>query len=145
MSMCNLYDAIPRPCRLTALALVLAMAGGCGAGNTSPVKGKVVFKDGSPLSGGLVLFKPLDEKLQVSARGDIREDGTFILGTYKDDDGAVPGKYSVAITPPPRQKVREKPVSPPTVHRRFTSHETSGLEFDVTRKKNDFTIVIDKP
>ncbi len=94
MSMCNLYHAIPRPCRLTALALVLAMAGGCGSGNTSPVKGKVVFKDGSPLTGGLVLFKP---------------------------------------------------VEPPIIHPRFTSHETSGLEFDVTRKKNDFTIYIDKP
>src|SRR5437773_3663831 len=136
MSMCTLYHAVQRPCRLTALALFLAMAAGCGSGNTSPVRGKVAFKDGTPLTGGLVLFRPVDEKLQVSARGDIREDGTFILGTYKEGDGAVPGKYQVAVTPPPRRKVREKPIERPFIHPRFEQYETSGLEFEVKRGPN---------
>src|SRR5690349_18876722 len=95
--------------RLTALGLVLAVAAGCGSGNTSPVRGKVVFKDGKPLNGGLVVFRPVDQKLQVSSRGDIHQDGTFTLGTYQEGDGAIPGKYQAAITPPPRRKVREKP------------------------------------
>jgi hypothetical protein len=133
------------PFQLTALALILAAAGGCGSGNTSPVRGKVLFKDGTPLTGGLILFRPVDEKLPVSARGDIRQDGTFILGTYQEGDGAVPGKYQVAITPPPRRKVREKPVENPIIHPRFESYETSGLEYDVKRGKNNFTIEVDKP
>jgi hypothetical protein len=142
MCVCNPFE---RAWRLTALVLTLTMIAGCGSGNTSPVRGKVVFKDGSPLNGGLVRFRPVDEKLQVSARGDIQEDGTFILGTYKDDDGAVPGKYQVAITPPPRPKKREKPIGRPAIHSRFEKFETSGCEVEVKRGPNDFKIEVDKP
>jgi hypothetical protein len=145
MSMCNLYHAVQLPCRLTAFALFLAMATGCGSGKTAPVGGKVVFKDGTPLTAGQVVFRPVDEKLQVSARGDIEQDGTFILGTYKDGDGAVPGKYQALINPPPRPKKREKAIGKPIIDPRFSSYETSGLEFEVTNRKNDFTIVVDKP
>src|SRR5438552_17655549 len=106
----SLYHAFHQRCRLTALALILAAAAGCGSSNTSPVSGKVVFKDGTPLTGGLVLFRPVDEKLQVSSRGDIQPDGTFFLSTYKEGDGAVPGKYQVAITPPTRPKKRENAI-----------------------------------
>jgi hypothetical protein len=145
MSMLGFGFPFPRPCRLAVLALILAAAVGCGSGKTTPVRGKVVFKDGTPLSGGLVLFRPVDEKLQVSARGDIQKDGTFILGTYQEGDGAVPGKYQVAITPPPRPTRLEKPIGPPFIHPRFESYETSGLEFEVTHRKNEFTIQVQKP
>src|SRR5437588_524434 len=130
------------PFRLAVLAFILAAAAGCGSGNTSPVRGKVIFKDGKPLSGGLVVFRPLDQKLQVSSRGDIHPDGTFTLGTYQEGDGAIPGKYQAAITPPPRRKVREKPVEGPIIHPRFESYETSGLEFEVKRGNNNFTIEV---
>jgi len=143
--MYSLYHAIHRPCRVTAFALLLAAAAGCGSGNTYPVRGKVVFKDGTPLTGGLVLFRPVDERLQVSSRGDIQQNGTFILETYKEGDGAVPGKYQVKIKPPPRPKIREKPIGKPIIDPRFESYETSGLEFEVTRSKNDFRIEVDKP
>ena len=145
MSMCKLRAAFPRPCRLTVLGLFLAVAAGCGPSNTSSVQGKVVFKDGTPLTGGMVLFRPLDEKLQVSSRGDIQENGTFILSTYKENDGAVPGKYQVAITPPPRPKKREKAIGKPIIDPRFESYETSGLELEVKRGKNDFKIEVEKP
>src|SRR5207244_918094 len=133
------------PFRSTVLALVLTAAAGCGSGNTAPVRGKVVFKDGTPLTGGLVVFRPVDQKLHVSSRGDIRQDGTFILGTYQESDGAIPGKYQAAITPPPRRKVREKPVESPIIHPRFESYDTSGLEYEVKRGKNAFTIEVEKP
>lgn len=145
MSMCNLYHALPRICRCAVFALFLALAAGCGSGNTSPVRGKVVFKDGTPLTSGQVVFKPVDEKVQVSARGDIEKDGSFTLGTYKDGDGAVPGKYLALINPPPRPKKREKAIGRPIIDPRFTNYETSGLEFDVTQSKNDFTIVVEPP
>ncbi|HLJ94986.1 MAG TPA: hypothetical protein VKU02_17555 [Gemmataceae bacterium] len=145
MSKWNVCRALVRPSCLTALALILTVSAGCGSGITSPVRGRVVFKDGSPLTGGLVLFRPVDEKLQVSARGDIEEDGSFILGTYKVGDGAIPGKYQVAITPPPRPKVREKPVGRRIIHPRYEKHETSGLEFEVKRGDNNFTIEVEKP
>jgi hypothetical protein len=145
MSMHNLYQVFERPCRVAGLALVLALAAGCGSTNTYPVRGKVVFKDGTPLTGGLILLRPVEEKLQVSVRGDIQQDGSFVLGTYKEDDGAFPGKYQVAITPPPRPKRREKPIGKAIVDPRFESYETSGLEVEVKRGKNDFKIEVDKP
>lgn len=141
----NLKDALRRPCRVAGLALLLAAAAGCGTRTTYPVRGKVVFKDGTPLTGGLVVFRPVDEKLQVSARGDIRPDGSFVLGTYLEGDGAVAGKYQAAITPPPRRKIREKPVEKGFIHPRFESYDTSGLEFEVTRDKNSFMIEVEKP
>jgi hypothetical protein len=141
----NLNHAVRRPFRLAGLALLLIVAAGCGGPTTYPVRGKAVFKDGTPLTGGLVVFRPVDEKLQVSARGDIQPDGSFILGTYKEGDGAVPGKYQAAITPPPRRKIREKPVERPIINPRFESYDTSGLEFEVKRQSNDFTIEVDKP
>jgi hypothetical protein len=144
MTMHSLYHGIHQTCRVTALAFILVAAAGCGAGNTYPVRGKVVFKDGTPLTGGLVRFQPVDEKIQVSPRGDIQQNGTFILGTYKEDDGAIPGKYQVAITPPPRPKQREKPLGKPIIDPRFESYETSGLEVEVARRKNDFTIEVDR-
>jgi hypothetical protein len=140
-----LSDAFPRRCRLPALALILAAAAGCGSTNTYPVRGKVVFTDGAPLTGGLVLFRPVVNTLQVSARGDIQQDGTFILGTYHDGDGAIPGKYQVAITPPPRPKLRERPIGKPSIDPRFESYETSGLEFEVEKRTNVFTIAVDRP
>jgi hypothetical protein len=141
----NLNHALRQPCRIAGLALLLAAATGCGARTTYPVRGKVVFKDGTPLTGGLVVFRPVDEKLQVSARGDIQHDGSFILSTYHEGDGAVPGKYQAAITPPPRRKIREKPVEKPIVDPRFESYDTSGLEFEVKRESNNFKIEVDKP
>jgi hypothetical protein len=127
------------------LALLVAAASGCGTGKTYPVRGKVVFKDGTPLTGGLVRFQPVDEKIQVSPRGDIQQNGTFKLGTYKEDDGAFPGKYQVAVTPPPRRKQREKPVEKAIIDQRYERYETSGLEFEVMPRNNDFTIEVDKP
>ena len=141
----SLNHVLRQPCHVTGLALLLAAAAGCGAQHTYPVRGKVVFKDGTPLTGGLVVFRPVDTQLQVTARGDIQHDGTFVLGTYHEGDGAVPGKYQAAITPPPRRKIREKPVEKPIVHPRFESYDTSGLEFEVKRENNNFTIQVDKP
>jgi hypothetical protein len=144
MSMHNFYQVFERPCRVAGLALVLALAAGCGSANTYPVRGKVIFKDGAPLPGGQVVFRPVDEKLQVSARGDIQPDGRFALGTYKEGDGAVPGKYQALINPPVPPKVKEKG-NPQIIHPRFRNYETSGLEFDVKRGTNDFNIEVDRP
>ena len=142
--MCSDSHVSRRPFRFTVLALLLIAAAGCSSGNLSPVRGKVVFKDGTPLIGGLVRLRGIDQTLQVSPRGDIQPDGTFVLGTYQVDDGVMPGKYQVAITPPPRRKVREKPVEGPIIHPRFENFETSALEVEVKRGKNDFKIEVDK-
>src|SRR5207253_2832886 len=81
-----------RPLRSLLLCLLLVLAG-CGGSSVYRAGGKVVYPDGTPLPGGVVLCEPAEEvktdgKAPPSVRGYIQPDGTFRLGTYKDDDGA---------------------------------------------------------
>ena len=72
--------------RCTPLVWLLLALPGCGGSGVYPAGGKVVFKDGTPLTGGVVLCEPIDEENKVSVRGYIGEDGRFRLGTHRDDD-----------------------------------------------------------
>ena len=131
-------------CRLLVACLLLAPAG-CGGPGLHPAGGKVVFPDGTALPGGLVLCEPVDADVKVSVRGEIRPDGTFRLGTYRNDDGAPEGKYRVQIQPPERMFVDDRKPPKPTIDDRFTKFDTSGLEITVTRDRNDFTLKVEKP
>jgi hypothetical protein len=128
-----------------ALAILTLMGTGCGGRKLYPVQGKVVFPDGSPLKGGWVNFEPVDSSVKVSTRGRILPNGTFRMGTYGDDDGAFEGQYRVMLTAPLPPKLDERHPPPPPIHARFTSYETSGLTFTVTRGANDYKIVVEKP
>ncbi len=81
---------------LLALAMMAAVSGCGGSGNTVKVQGKVTL-DGAPLEGAGVTFIPEDPKIQV-ASGVTGSDGTFRLTTYNFGDGALPGDYRVTIT-----------------------------------------------
>jgi hypothetical protein len=134
-------------CRLGVAVLILIGAAGCGK-KYYPADGQVVFKDGTPLSGGIVYFEPLDATARTSARADIHSDGTFQLGTEVQGDGAPEGRYRVTIIPPlapPAQ--REKKQAPEVIHPRYQHPETSGLEYTVTSDpgKNHFRIEVDRP
>lgn len=80
------------------LTLVSFSVAGCGPAGTKtwPVTGQVVFSDGKPVMLGTVEFLSPDEKL--NATGTIRPDGTFVLGTFTDSDGACEGEHSVIVT-----------------------------------------------
>ena len=81
--------------------LVLLPCWGCGgnpgahAAVTIPVKGKVMFK-GRPLTQGTVVFEPEDSGRE--AHGEVKPDGAFLLSTFKEGDGAVPGTHRVAVS-----------------------------------------------
>lgn len=83
---------------LLAGALILAGAG-CTAKKTKvvPVQG-IIRLNGEPLAGAGVLFSPVGDGLPAS--GVTKDDGTFRLSCGRGD-GALPGEYKVAITPPP--------------------------------------------
>ena len=80
------------------LAIVVAIAGCSRSSATYPVTGTVKFSNGQPLAGGRILFQPTGEPSQP-AKATIAVDGTFSLGTFEIDDGAVPGHHRVAIYP----------------------------------------------
>ncbi len=112
---------------------------------TYEVNGRVQFADGSPLKGGsIICLSDSDEGL--SARGAIGEDGTFALGTYEQDDGAIAGRHMVMIDPPVPQNFNpDAGPAPKVIHDRYRQHHTSGLELTVAEDEpNEVTLEVSK-
>jgi hypothetical protein len=130
---------------ITLTLLTLAGAFGCGGRKLYPVQGRVLFPDGTPLTGGWVVFEPVEPAADVSVRGRIQTDGSFRLGTFRDDDGALVGRYRALVVPPLPPKLDERHPPPPPIHARFRSFDTSALEFVVTPGPNEFTIRVERP
>jgi len=70
---------------------------GCGSDQvtTYPVKGRIVFQDGSPVRTGTVELE--SKQFDTTATGSINHDGTFLLGTYTPNDGAAEGQHNVIV------------------------------------------------
>jgi hypothetical protein len=126
--------------RLLPAALLILLGTGCGNGSY-PVRGKVTYADGTPVTMGIVVFESKDAAKAVTARGDIQPDGTYQLGTQKPGDGAPAGTYRVLVTP----RVENPDAPEVTFDRRFADFKTSGLEFEVKPGSNDYPIQVTKP
>ena len=133
-----------------AVAVSVAVAG-CDSGRpaTYPVEGKVVFPDGTPLTGGMVEFEFVGgEGNPLNARGRIEEDGTFCLSTFEAGDGALAGEHRAIVRPPaPDYSPRKSgPLPKRIIDPRFERYGTSDLRFTVKEGKNDFiTIQVARP
>jgi len=131
--------------RALLIALAVVALGGC-AQKTYPVTGKVAFKDGKPLAGGMVVFSPMDPATTVGARGYILADGSFELSSERPGDGSLTGRYRVLVKPPLQGKGEDDPLRKvPLIDPRYTKFETSGLEFEVKAGPNHFDIVVEPP
>lgn len=137
-----LRECWSRCCLRMALGwLIVLGAAGCGSRNLFPVSGRVAHKDGTPVTGGMVIFEPVNQK--VSARGEIKADGSYQLGTNGDNDGAMEGEYKVVIAPPPLPEEGKRVRSP--ISAKYQSLESTPLRFTVTKeaRKNKFDIQVD--
>ena len=83
--------------RCGLLIIPLLMSLGCGSDQipTYPVTGRVEFTDGTPVRHGTIELESADHEL--SAAGKIQHDGSFVLGTYTPDDGAVAGEHKAIV------------------------------------------------
>lgn len=87
--------------RISPLIFVCMVLVGCGDGNPKIVatKGSVKTKSGKPCVGAMVVFHPIDQGRENDPKpvGSVNEDGTFILTTKVQNDGAPIGNYNVTV------------------------------------------------
>lgn len=102
------YTLLSRASLAVGLLSSIPFLSGCGNANefkVSAVSGTVTC-NGKPLTEGLVIFEPIPDagrKAQESGRsatGIVQPDGTFILSTYRKNDGAMVGKHIVKVFAP---------------------------------------------
>lgn len=119
---------------MVVAVLAAAILSGCGGGgyelDTAPVRGTVTV-DGQPVTSGYVFVTPSQGRI---AKGEIAEDGTFVLGTYTDDDGAQIGTHPAIVTPIPSFQEGGGPRTPSNIPARYGAASTSGLTITVEPK-----------
>jgi hypothetical protein len=127
---------VRRSCLLLAALCVLVAIPGCGRPKY-PVRGTVVYDDGSPFtSDGVVAMETEIDGKRVMSRGRIGKDGRFVLASEGPGEGAFAGNYRVRVLPtvvidgPPSVGIPE----------RLQAFETSDLTFEVGPQQQDFTI-----
>ena len=109
---------------------------------TTPAKGVVYFED-KPLEFGSVMFQPINGG--QPARGDIQSDGTYVLSTFADQDGAIIGKHQVRIMCNSAQdpnSTEEIDMNAATIGRvliprKYTQLSSSGFSADVLPEGNE--------
>ncbi len=130
---------------LVATLVGLVALSGCGGSATAPVNGKVKLKNGSDpgvLAGYSVSFEL--EGAKSSGTGEIQPDGSFKISTFGADDGALPGKHRVAISPP-LSPDPDKPMPKPKVAAKYSGFETSGIVVEIKPGKNDVVLEVEGP
>ena len=133
------------------LGLILVVVTGCATKEEMPktytVTGKVVLKNGKPLTGGFITFTSVTNDEQ-RAYGDIAKDGTFTLDTVALTSkarserlaGAVEGEFRVNIRP--GGSVDDGSGGPPIGGGKpaFTLKKTYKIE---AKENNEITVVVE--
>jgi hypothetical protein len=84
-------------CILLLFGFSSSLSMGCNRGpKIVPAKGVVVFEDGSPVTIGTVETNSVIEK-GVQSTGKIQPDGSFVLSTFGDGDGAMVGEHQCVV------------------------------------------------
>ncbi len=85
------------PAFVMTLAVITVGCGGSENVEVFPARGIVTF-DGKPMTGGgAISLVPVASQNGKNAGGTINSDGTFVLTTYEDGDGAMAGSFRVII------------------------------------------------
>lgn len=127
---------------LGLVPIVLLGQAGCDSRPRAyPAKGKVVFADGSPVKMGTVETKSTLHGIQ--ATGAIDRDGSFVLTTYRDGDGAVAGPHDCVVAQFVQAEniANHKPSTVGVVNPKFGSYTTSGLKFQISEKEPNLLVL----
>ena len=132
------------------LGLATALASiplGCGSDNAPPdtgalyaATGKVVTKEGAPVSGGEIYLIPVGAGHESHAS--IGPDGSFNLSTY-GDEGASPGEYVARLEPPAeamQPASKKKGVMKAPYDRKYLDEGTSDLKVTIKPEPNELDL-----
>ena len=121
--------------------MVLLAVGFMGCGKpayqleTAPVSGTVTL-DGRPLPSGYVVVPAAKGRM---ASGKIQPDGTFVLTTYDEGDGAQVGTHPVIVNELPLDEFSSVPKEQRMpIPARYGSAGTSGLSIEVKPGEDNF-------
>jgi hypothetical protein len=142
--MCLWNEAVWPRLRKLAVLIVLVVGAGCSSGRY-PVNGRVTYPDGSPLTEGNVIGQMGEGVTSVTVQGRVKPDGSFSWGTEREGDGALPGKYHVAVIPRGLGDAERSQGKRPAVDSRFSNPQTSGIEFEVKPGRNKLDITVTRP
>lgn len=118
-------------CGVVATVLLGSILG-CGSSKYVPVKGKLLFDNGTPatgLEGRQIIFEVMTagEPAKSQSTGSIDAQGTFTMGTETLGDGVPPGMQRVMIS----EAVSTGDIPPPAViDKKYSRFETSGLQYE---------------
>ena len=130
--------------RLLAVACLFLLITGCGGRKTYQVTGRVQYKDGSPIKGGVrtIQFEPADNttaEIRKMAIGEIAEDGSFTMYTRQPGDGVIPGIYIVTF------RVLDKPLGGKSlIPEKYQTAATSPFDIHVDSNKSDQLYELEK-
>jgi len=96
------------------LAALTVTIFGCGSGvpRTVPVEGSLHWEDGKPIAEASVRFVPAAVGGK-EAVGYTNKEGGFTLTSYSQNDGAIPGEYSVVVTKAAAAPIMPAPTDDP--------------------------------
>jgi hypothetical protein len=127
------------------LLMFVLLTGFAGCSGNTPLGGKVTFEDGTPLTAGIVIF---DNGVNTS-RAPIQADGTFKVGTVKNNDGIPPGIYRVSIANAIELLDNPQKIYPPPsrnlIHPKFANPDTSELTVTVGNSSQQLNITVEPP
>ena len=134
-----------RPATPTVLvaALLISVLVGCNRRpRVAPVSGVVKY-EGQPLEFGAIMTQPAQGQ---PARGMIQSDGSFVLSTFDEGDGAIVGTHKVRISCYEAQRdgmqasEGEISLGKLLIPRKYTLYDQSGLTLEVANDGNDQVI-----
>ncbi|MCL2117883.1 MAG: hypothetical protein FWH27_05585 [Planctomycetaceae bacterium] len=130
------------------LLAFVAVSVGCSSGNVG-LKGTVVFTDDkTPVPNGIICF----DSGTINARGTIKSDGTFVMGSLKETDGLPPGDYRVFFIDVQEQTGERtgapgdasEPVYTSLIDSKYLSPDRSGLTANVTKDTKTLSFELDR-
>jgi hypothetical protein len=136
------------PLFLGALVAALALlSAGCRREiPTYPVRGKVVYKDGEAVRGGLLIWFESLAPPHHRSRARVDEKGEFVLSFIAAGSGAPEGEHRIGFeAEPPYPEPTAEAALGKKMPPRYLEYRTSGLKQNIVRGENEFVIKVDRP